>query len=419
MGNTYSDEPYVVITADSHAGASHATYREYLDPEFRDRFDEFRSGRKSGMLPLQSKKHKNWETEVRLKDLDDDGTCGEIIFPNTVPPFYPAAFHLSPPPRPEVYELQLAGARAHNRWLKDFCDEAPERRAGIALMHLNDIDDAIKTVEWVAKEGLRGGVLLPSPPDDMWNVVAPLMSREYDRLWAAIQDHDITVNQHSGGGAPDYGKHPGSMALWFNEMMFFSQRNFKSLIWGGVFERFPRLRFIVTEAGCDWVMPVLNEMDGIWRSMKRGNAGELHFDDADVLPEAPSFYAKRNCYYGASFPGRKEIDGRYELGLEHVLWGSDYPHLEGTFPDSRMAMRVAFHDLPEGEVRAMLGGNAAKLYNFDMNALKPLAARLGVMPRDVARPLGADEIPEDVRAPLLLKTRKELRGEEYEVVGLH
>jgi hypothetical protein len=153
--------------------------------------------------------------------------------------------------------------------------------------------------------------------------------------------------------------------------------------------------------------------------MKHGNAGELHFDDADVLPEAPSFYAKRNCYYGASFPGRNEIDGRYELGVDHVLWGSDYPHLEGTYPDSRMAMRAAFYDLPEDEVRAMLGGNAAKLYNFDMEALKPLAAKLAVMPKDVAKPLSADEIPEDVRAPLLRKTRKELRGEEHEVVGLH
>ena len=70
MTNTYSDEPYICITADSHAGASHATYREYLDPKYRDQFDEFRSGRKSGMLPLQSKKHKNWETEV-FKDIGE------------------------------------------------------------------------------------------------------------------------------------------------------------------------------------------------------------------------------------------------------------------------------------------------------------------------------------------------------------
>lgn len=82
-------------------------------------------------------------------------------------------------------------------------------------------------------------------------------------------------------------------------------------------------------------------------------------------------------------------------------------------------MRVAFHDLPEDEVRAMLGGNAAKLYKFDLEALKPLAARLGVMPKDVAKPVGLDEIPEDVRAPLLQRTRKEMRGEKLEVVGLH
>ena len=66
------------------------------------------------------------------------------------------------------------------------------------------------------------------------------------------------------------------------------------------------------------MLPVLNGMDGIWRSMKHGNAGELHFDDADVLPEAPSFYGKRNCYYGASFPGRNEIDGTQELNYRPI-----------------------------------------------------------------------------------------------------
>ena len=94
-----------------------------------------------------------------------------------------------------------AGTRAHNRWLAEFCAEAPARRAGIGLIHLNDIDDAIEDVAWIAKNGLRGGVLLPLPsPSDVH--LKPLNHPDYDRLWAAIQDCGLVVNQHSGQGSP-------------------------------------------------------------------------------------------------------------------------------------------------------------------------------------------------------------------------
>ena len=90
-----------------------------------------------------------------------DRVLGEVIFPNTVPPFYDTAFHIAPPPSASQYLRWRAGARAHNRWLAEFCADEPGRRAGIGLIHLNDIDDAIEDVNWIAKNGLRGGVLLP------------------------------------------------------------------------------------------------------------------------------------------------------------------------------------------------------------------------------------------------------------------
>src|SRR5690606_21306462 len=98
-----------------------------------------------------------------------------------------------------------------------------------------------------------------------------------------------------------------------------------------------------------------------------------------------------------------------ELGLDRVCWGSDYPHAEGTFPDTRMALRYAFAGLPEAEVRMMLGENAARLYKFDLAALKPIAARVGVLPKDVAEPL--TDIPAGVTAPTLQRARAELYGE--------
>ena len=201
--------PYVTITADTHGGASIEAYRDYLDPKERDEFDAWRGGyRNPSKGHIGGKKTKNWDSAERSKDLESDGVIGEVIFPNTVPPFYNKAFHVAPPPRPDQYEHWRAGVRAHNRWLSDFCGEQPHRRAGIGLLHLNDIDHAIEDVEWIAKNGLRGGILLPLPsPSDVH--LKPLYHSDYDRLWAAIQDHDLVMNQHSGQGSPEYAEEQG------------------------------------------------------------------------------------------------------------------------------------------------------------------------------------------------------------------
>jgi predicted TIM-barrel fold metal-dependent hydrolase len=176
-------------------------------------------------------------------------------------------------------------------------------------------------------------------------------------------------------------------------MPFFVQRGFCQLILGGVFERFPKLRYILTESGCAWAPGLLRRLDGVWMSMKAGSTGEVDFSKAFVLPEPPSFYAKRNCWYGASFPSPREIEGRDFVGVDHILWGNDYPHYEGCYPYSRENMRYAFASLEPGEVRKLLGENAAALYGFDLAALRPLAERAGITEGLVATPL--DEIPAD------------------------
>jgi predicted TIM-barrel fold metal-dependent hydrolase len=402
------NRPYITISADTHAGAAVEAYREYLDPKYRGEFDEWRAGyRNPSKKHIGGKKQKNWDTSERMKDLEADGVGGEVIFPNTVPPFYNTAFHISPPPQPEQYERWLAGIRAHNRWLAEWCQEAPERRAGIGLIHLNDIDDAIEDVKWIAEHGLRGGVLLPLPPDDMPHLL-PLYAPDYDRLWAAIQDLDLVVNQHSGAGAPDYGKYPAADPLWILEVPFFSQRGFKQLIVGGVFHRFPKLRYILTESGCAWVPALLQQMDGIHMGMKAGMMGEMDYSRSETLPEPPSFYAKRNCWFGASFPSPREIRDRHVVGVDRILWGSDYPHYEGTFPYTREALRLTFADIDPVETRMMLGENAAALYGFDLEALAPLAERIGVTPASVADPL--DEIPKEATSPMLRRAYFERRA---------
>jgi len=395
--------PYITITADTHAGASIDAYRDYLEPGERSAFDEWRGGyRNPSKKHLGGKKIKNWDSAVRSADLEGDGVVAEVIFPNTIPPFYDKAFHVSPPPSPERYSRWLAGTRAHNRWLAEFCSESPARRAGIGLIHLNDVDDAIEDIAWIAKNGLRGGVLLPLPsPSDAH--LKPLNAPEYDRVWAAIQDHDLVINQHSGQGSPDYGTDKGAAALWVLEMPFYIQRGFCQLIMGGVFERFPKLRYILTESGCSWAPGLMRRLDGLHVGMKMGMMGEVDYSQTETLKEPPSFYAKRNCWYGASFPSHQDIEGREVVGVDRILWGNDYPHYEGCYPYSRENMRLAFSDIDPSEVRMMLGENAASLYGFDLEALRPYAESLGITPELVATPL--EEIPADSACPTFQRAR--------------
>lgn len=389
--------PYTVITADSHAGASIDTYRDYLDAKHQKLFDEWRgSYRNPQKKHIGSKKHKNWDDAERMRDMESEGVVGEVIFPNTVPPFFKTSVLICGNPRPEDYALRLTGIRAHNRWLVDWCAQYPERRAGIGLIYLNDIDDAIEDVRWIAAHGLRGGILLPHVPDDCTPFIKPLYAPDYDRFWAVCQDVGVVINQHGGTGSPDYGRYPVSLPIRLVETPFFSTRSYAQLLLAGVFERFPGLRYIITEAGCAWVPQTLERLDLAWERIRAGAAGEFEFAKGVATPESPSFYARRNCWYGASSPSPREIADRETVGVDRICWGSDYPHYEGTFPHSRKSFRHTFHDVAPDDVRAMLGGNAAELYDFDLEKLAPLAARFGPAPDEVATPLPAEEIPKQV-----------------------
>jgi predicted TIM-barrel fold metal-dependent hydrolase len=391
-----SQAPYVLITADTHAGASHAAYREYLDPKHRAAFDEWRGGYTNPEKQhYGSKKLRNWDFEIRSNDQNSQGVVGEVIFPNTVPPFWRKPLVMPPAAvRPEDYELYMAGIRAHNRWLKDFCAEDPVRRAGIGVILPNDLDDAVKEIEFIAKAGLRGGVLLPLiAPDATW--LKPLYDPAWDRVFAAIQDHDLVMNQHTGAGVPDHGDSLAGQAIWISEVTMYAQTGYRHLLLSGVYERFPRLKYILTESGCAWAGPLLKQLDGIHENMRRGVVGEIKYAGEWILKEPPSEYARRCCFYGASFPSKAELDGIDEVGEDNVLWGNDYPHYEGTFPYTLESLRLTFGGMSEARKRKLLGLNAAKLYKFDLEALKPLVCKFGPTPDQVNQPIAIKDLPRD------------------------
>lgn len=381
---------YLVLSSDGHAGLPPEQYRDYVDPKFRDAFDvalpiqieatqaaakkflvadineEWREGRDSDLSGA-------WDHDARIRVLDGDGIVGEVIFPDGVtemnsPPF---GAGIGLPTEGIVPELQWAGARAHNRWLAEFCQMASERRAGMAIVPvLWDVEEAVEEVKWAKQNGLKG-VFIPS----LWGKQDGYHHPKYDPFWALCEDYGMVVNFHSGA-APmdDYGDGPGMVGMYISEVAWWMTRPLTALIWSGVLERFPRLRVAVTEGTAVWVPEYLALLD--FRYEDTPYSAKLG-DYTSHLSMKPSEYFKRNILVGASCMPRREAEMRHAVGVKQMAWGSDYPHPEGSWPETEKQMLDTFRGLPEDEISLMLGGNLSEWFDFDVEKLTPLAAKIG------------------------------------------
>ena len=234
------------------------------------------------------------------------------------------------------------------------------------------------------------------PPDVKW--VQPLYDPDYDRLWAVLQDLDIPVHLHGGTGSPDYGRHAAVPIIMVAELPFYANRNLVHMLLGGVFERFPRLKFVITESGLARVHAHAQAAGRRLASVRKGAIGELKYAEGTSLPKSASEYFAQNVWVGASFPSHADLAARELLRPDRLMWGSDYPHDEGTAPFTREHLRQVMHDLPEADKRALLGENAAKLYGFDLDALAPLVAEHGPTVEELCQPL--TQLPEKPNSAL-------------------
>ena len=385
---------YIVISSDGHAGAEMLQYRDYLEQRYLEAFDAWAKTYVNPYTDLQGETaYRNWDSAARLRELEADGVVAEVLFPNTIPPFFPSGNLLARPPAPDTYELRWAGLKAHNRWLADFCAETPGRRAGMAQIFLNDIDDAISEITWAREHGLFGGILVPGIPPD--SGLPPLFAPDYDPIWAACQDLDMPVNNHSGAAGPECGEHLASMAVFMVELGWFSHRVFWHMALGGAFARYPRLKLVLTEQSAGWVPAVLSMLDHQYSRFRDPGNAESHFGAELVkeVPEPPSHYWKANCFAGASFFRPIEAALRYDIGVDKIMWGQDYPHIEGTYPYTTEALRHTFAGIDTDEVGAMVGLNAARVYDFDLDELAAVAARVGPRVDEVNVPL--EHVPAD------------------------
>lgn len=391
-GHQLNDEAFLVVSSDCHAGPELHAYKEYLDKRWWDEFDAWAASFENPFADRDEVyADRNWDSAKRLRHLEEDGIVAEVIFPNTVPPFFPANGTVAGPPSKEDYERRWAGLRSHNRWLADFCSEAPGRRTGIAQLMFNEPSDAIAEMKWARENGLFGGVLIPSilpgaPTPPIWDAA-------YDPIWAACQDLDVPINHHGGSG-PDYGwKHGMARVLSLLDFTFYSNRNVWQLVWAGVFERFPRLRYVITEKGFGGLLEQMNYHDRVYAMLRNpgdstGAQGAAEFvgDYIESVPHPPSEYLRKNCWIGATFMSASDVAQRNRVGVDRMMWGCDYPHPDATWPHSRESLAKAVVGVPEQEARKMLGLNAVSFYGFDRAALDPVAAEFGPRPNEILTP---------------------------------
>jgi predicted TIM-barrel fold metal-dependent hydrolase len=393
---TDPNSPYLIVSSDSHAGLPTEDYREYLSAKVHPQFDDFLSERSAALeastrLGVRNEDYakrwfeeheealrSGWDAGRRDLELDGDGVAGEVVFPDadavesrTCVPFG-AGLGLSGDMDPV---LGLAGAQAHNRWLADLCSNSPERRKGVALVPITaPMNEVLAEIRRIKADGL-GAVMIPA----MWMHQTPYHDRTYDPVWALCEEMDLPIVTHSGPAArSEYGDHLG---IYVTEVTWWPARPMWFMLWSGVFERYPKLKFGVTEAGCWWLPALMWFWDRLFLGQKgTEKLGKDPFRGSVSMP--PSDYIDRNCFIGASNTKRRELGMRYEIGVDNILWGNDFPHPEGTWPHTRSWLQKTFHDIPVDETRRMVGLAAAEIYGFDLAALAPHAERIGPTPRE-------------------------------------
>jgi predicted TIM-barrel fold metal-dependent hydrolase len=388
-----------IVSVDSHAGPPTTTYRAFLDRQYHEAFDEYLDNRQQATRQISKEKgfaiftaqyvdefysepqvvaggcEGAWDPDKRRAALLADGVVAEVIFPGpasqhveTSIPFQGQAFFGDFMTKNYPLDFTWAGARAYNRWIASFHDRSWQ--APIALIPtLADIDAAVSEIRWARTQSF-GGVMLRQTEYDL----PALFSPQYDPIWQACVDEGLPVHFHCGTGLPDNlravpsgaaadgrGQSDEARLVASIETHWFGYRPLWHLIFGGVLERHPSLRVVFTEAQAAWVPGILKMLDARckdeWTTFR------------DHITRLPSEFWQSQCLLGGSFLSDAEVQMRHEIGIGTLMWGNDYPHIEGCWPRSREWLAHSFRGCPENEVRAILGATAIQLYGFDPGAL--------------------------------------------------
>ena len=407
------DEPLVVISSDSHIGPRASDLRPFCEAALLDDFDDSMAaaaaawqevldnfdGRGSQDFVRNHATAGHHDGAARRADMDLDGVAAEVIFhgsQNGQPiPFNgfsdvaSGGRHRADPAR------AAAGLRIYNRWLAALCAEAPHRHLGLAQLPMWDPELAAEEATAAADMGLRG-VNFPAPRPEL----PPYNDPAWEPLWRVCADRGLPLATHagSGGSTTDYSGPEAEALQALEHGGWFARRALHWLVLGGVFERHPGLTLVLAEQPGLWWTSTLVEVDSVHEMQREALRTRV--------PRRPSEYCARNVMIGASFLARFEAEAAIEEGyVDRVMWGSDYPHMEGTFQHDperaapsigRIALQSTFAGLDAASIRAMVGENAARVFGCDLSQLRsvaraaaaPSVADLGEVPPSPPTPAG-------------------------------
>jgi predicted TIM-barrel fold metal-dependent hydrolase len=290
-----------------------------------------------------------WDPAQRLPDMELDGVEAEVLY--TTLGF--RLFWL------KDAGLQRACFHVYNDWLAEYCSYAPRRLKGLALISLYDPKAGAQELERCAKLGLKGAMIWCSPPADQ-----PYSSEIYDPFWAAAQDLDMPVSLHAITGMEripwEYGAEKRAMRSTVTPHEI--EKSFSILILSGVLERFPLLKIVSAENNCGWLPYYLQRMD---RGFARFGPSGTVTPWPTKLTLKPSEYFRRQMYC-TFIDDSFGVASRHWIGVDNIMWSSDYPHTASTWPHSRDIIARDFKDVSEVEKRKIVRENAAQLYGFDL-----------------------------------------------------
>jgi len=292
-----------------------------------------------------------YDPDQHLADMRLDGVAGEVLYPSQGL-FY---FRVTDTP------LMSAIFRAYNDWLAEFCRRDPAWLKGIAMINLDDVADGIRELERAERLGLAGAMITEYPLEHR-----RYDQPEYEPFWAAAASLGMPLSLHTAtrrqGKIRGAGEKTLRDASSRSTKAFYPALSLCDMIFSGVFERHPALTLAIVEFELSWAPNILASMDYTYRERH----GEAIYRFKSGM--RPSDFFHRNVVL--SF--QEDAIGirlRDVIGVDNMMWGSDYPHSESTFPRSRKILEDILAGVPDDEGAKIAGANTARVYRFDVARL--------------------------------------------------
>jgi predicted TIM-barrel fold metal-dependent hydrolase len=294
----------------------------------------------------------------RLNEQDMDGVQAEILYAS---PQYPMLTRTIPEREP-----YLALIRAYNDWLaQEYCAIAPDRLLGQGIIPVWDLDASIDELTHCKELGLTG-VTLGALPSGLGRPVP-----EDDRFWATAVEIGMPLSIHvqlypkAGGPSFDYPKRPeGIQAPDFVPRFYrYGSRgaqNAVQLVMSGVFDRFPNLQIYFAENQISWVPGFVEQFD---RQYERNCYWARDVYGLPLLKQKPSEYIRQHIYWGF-FDDPVGLRLRHEVGVDRIMWSTDFPHVESSWPNSRQVLHQTLGEATEEERRKLTADNAVRFFHL-------------------------------------------------------